>query len=197
MSRSDLILLLALGLVFTPLEWLWPIRRTPVDWARMRTDVLHVFVSGTVIRVGVGLAVAGLALLSAHAVPAGLSAAGPRPARLAAVHRDPAARGRRLLCLPSPQPRRAGAVAVPPGAPLSEKLDWIAGNRVHPVDQILLAVAYTAPSVLLGFSPEPLLVYALLYRWHAELLHSNLRISFGPLKWLIASPPVPSLAPRR
>ena len=70
----------------------------------------------------------------------------------------------------------------------SEKLDWVAGNRVHPLDQILQATIIAAPPVLLGFAPGPLLAYALLYRWHAELLHSNVRVDFGPLKWLIASP---------
>jgi sterol desaturase/sphingolipid hydroxylase (fatty acid hydroxylase superfamily) len=59
---------------------------------------------------------------------------------------------------------------------------------VHPVDQIIESAAIAAPAVLLGFSPEPLLAYALIYRWHAVLLHSNVRVDFGPLNRIIASP---------
>jgi sterol desaturase/sphingolipid hydroxylase (fatty acid hydroxylase superfamily) len=40
----------------------------------------------------------------------------------------------------------------------------------------------------LGFSALALSVYFLIYTAHALLLHANVRINFGPLKWLIASP---------
>ena len=70
----------------------------------------------------------------------------------------------------------------------SEKLDWIASHRLHPVDQTLHASIVAAPTLLLGFSPEPMLVFAMIYRWHAELTHANIRIDIGPLRWLIGTP---------
>src|SRR3954467_12582560 len=62
MSRSDLFLLLALALVFVPLERLRPIRRVAPDWRRLRTDILHIFLSGTLIAFGVGAAMAVLVM---------------------------------------------------------------------------------------------------------------------------------------
>lgn len=188
MSRSDFMMLLALGLVFTPLEWLWPIRRAPNDWPRLRTDVLHIFISGTVIRLSVSTIVAGIGLLVSHVLPATLSPAiRSQPGWLQFVEilliAEFAFYGYHRLSHAVPTLWRFHAVHHS-----SEKLDWIAGNRVHPVDQILLATTYTAVPLLLGFSPEPLLVYGFVYRWHVEFLHSNVRINLGPLKWLIASP---------
>jgi sterol desaturase/sphingolipid hydroxylase (fatty acid hydroxylase superfamily) len=69
-----------------------------------------------------------------------------------------------------------------------EEMDWLASVHVHPIDQILTKVASLAPIVLLGFSTEALVGYFAVYFVHASLLHANVRISFGPFKWLIASP---------
>ena len=70
----------------------------------------------------------------------------------------------------------------------SEQMDWLATFRVHPVDQILNSTIIAVPGVALGFSPAPLLAYVLLYRVHALLLHSNVRVDFGPLGRVFASP---------
>ena len=69
-----------------------------------------------------------------------------------------------------------------------EELDWLAAARVHPVDQILTKGVSLVPLVALGFSEWAIGVYALLYQWQSVLLHANLRIGFGPLRWLFASP---------
>lgn len=69
-----------------------------------------------------------------------------------------------------------------------EELDWLAGARVHPVDQILTKGASLVPLFALGFSGSAISVYALLYQWQSVLLHANVRIGFGPLRWLVASP---------
>lgn len=188
MSRSDLLLLLALGLVFAPLEWLRPIRRTAPDWTRLRADLLHIFVSGSLIRLGVGVLMLGLAVAAAPALPGDLRlAVRAQPAWLQFVEilliSDFAFYCAHRLCHAVPALWRFHEVHHS-----SEKLDWIAGNRVHPVDQILQATIIAAPPVLLGFASAPLLAYAMIYRWHAEFLHSNVRVDLGPLKWVIASP---------
>ncbi|HEU4519632.1 MAG TPA: sterol desaturase family protein [Microvirga sp.] len=69
-----------------------------------------------------------------------------------------------------------------------EELDWLAAHRVHPVDQILTKGASIMPCFALGFSDAALAAYAFVYHWHAILLHSNVRLPFGPLRWLVASP---------
>jgi sterol desaturase/sphingolipid hydroxylase (fatty acid hydroxylase superfamily) len=69
-----------------------------------------------------------------------------------------------------------------------EELDWLAAARVHPVDQILTKGVSLIPVFALGFSEWAIGVYALLYQWQSVLIHSNVRIGFGPLRWLVASP---------
>ena len=70
----------------------------------------------------------------------------------------------------------------------SEQMDWLATFRVHPVDQVLNSTIIAVPAVALGFSPAPLLAYALVYRVHSLLLHSNVHVDFGPLGRVFASP---------
>jgi sterol desaturase/sphingolipid hydroxylase (fatty acid hydroxylase superfamily) len=69
-----------------------------------------------------------------------------------------------------------------------EHLDWLAGHRVHPIDQIITKGCGFVPIFALGFSAGPLAVASLIYFWHSIMLHSNVKLNFGPLKWLIASP---------
>jgi hypothetical protein len=70
----------------------------------------------------------------------------------------------------------------------TEELDWLAAYRVHPVDQIATRGISLAPVFALGFSDAAIVLFAMLYQWQAILIHSNISISFGPLRWLIASP---------
>jgi sterol desaturase/sphingolipid hydroxylase (fatty acid hydroxylase superfamily) len=69
-----------------------------------------------------------------------------------------------------------------------EEMDWLATHRVHPVDQIFTNTLSILPLYFLGFSLEALVIHVTIYHAHAVLLHSNIKINFGPLKWLIASP---------
>lgn len=69
-----------------------------------------------------------------------------------------------------------------------EELDWLAAHRIHPVDQILTKSASLIPCFALGYSEVALAAFAVIFYWHAILLHANVRVDFGPLRWLIASP---------
>ncbi|MER8488316.1 sterol desaturase family protein [Mesorhizobium australicum] len=69
-----------------------------------------------------------------------------------------------------------------------EELDWIAAFRAHPVDQIITKAASLLPVFFLGFSSGAIAVYFIIYTLHAQFLHANVSINFGPLKWLIATP---------
>lgn len=69
-----------------------------------------------------------------------------------------------------------------------EELDWLAGSRIHPVDQILTKGVSLVPVLALGFSDWVIGAYAFLYQWQTILIHSNARIPFGPLRLLLASP---------
>jgi sterol desaturase/sphingolipid hydroxylase (fatty acid hydroxylase superfamily) len=69
-----------------------------------------------------------------------------------------------------------------------EELDWLAAHRVHPFDQICTKGASLLPLLLLGISNTAFAIYATLYYWQSLLIHSNVRLTIGPLRWLIATP---------
>jgi sterol desaturase/sphingolipid hydroxylase (fatty acid hydroxylase superfamily) len=69
-----------------------------------------------------------------------------------------------------------------------EEMDWLAGHRVHPVDQVLTKTASYLPVFALGFSDAAFAIFGVIYFWQSLLIHSNVRVNFGPLKWIVASP---------
>ncbi len=69
-----------------------------------------------------------------------------------------------------------------------EQMDWLAGHRVHPLDQILTRGVSLMPIFVLGFSDLSIVIFAAIYKWQSHLIHSNADIRFGPLKWIAASP---------
>jgi sterol desaturase/sphingolipid hydroxylase (fatty acid hydroxylase superfamily) len=69
-----------------------------------------------------------------------------------------------------------------------EELDWLAAHRIHPLDQLFSTGMSALPLYALGFSAEVMAAHALIFFLHSHLVHSNTRLGFGPLDWLIASP---------
>ncbi|MBX9926055.1 MAG: sterol desaturase family protein [Hyphomicrobiaceae bacterium] len=69
-----------------------------------------------------------------------------------------------------------------------EEMDCLAAHRVHPLDQTFVKGLSLLLILPIGFTPEALVIYGTIYQLQALLIHSNVRIEFGPLKWLIASP---------
>ena len=70
----------------------------------------------------------------------------------------------------------------------SEKLDWLAATRVHPVDGALHRLFPAALLYLMGFSGSlvgPFLIFLTLY---PIALHANIKLRFGWLGYLIVSP---------
>lgn len=69
-----------------------------------------------------------------------------------------------------------------------ENLDWLAGHRVHPVDQVLTKGAGLLPLFALGFSDVALWVFTATYFWQSTLLHSNVGLRLPWLSRVIALP---------
>lgn len=67
-------------------------------------------------------------------------------------------------------------------------MDWLAGSRLHLVDIAVTRALSYVPIYWLGFAEGPLFAYIIFVSVHATFIHSNFRIEFGPLKWLIATP---------
>ena len=63
-----------------------------------------------------------------------------------------------------------------------EEMDWLATHRVHPVDQIFSSMLSLLPIYFLGFSMGSILIFQAIYTFHSVLVHSNVRLNFGPLK---------------
>jgi sterol desaturase/sphingolipid hydroxylase (fatty acid hydroxylase superfamily) len=70
----------------------------------------------------------------------------------------------------------------------SEHLDWLAAHREHPLDGIGTQLSINLPAMILGFSVNELAWLATLRGMWAILIHSNVRLPLGPLKWLLGAP---------
>lgn len=69
-----------------------------------------------------------------------------------------------------------------------EHMDWLAAVRVHPCEQLFTQICKIMPLVWLGFAKETFVVYALYSAAIAFLIHANITLRFGVLKWFVATP---------
>ena len=67
-------------------------------------------------------------------------------------------------------------------------LDWTAMNRFHPVNHLLEFALADVAVVLLGFSPQAVVILAPLNGLYSAMVHANLNWTFGPLRFVFASP---------
>jgi sterol desaturase/sphingolipid hydroxylase (fatty acid hydroxylase superfamily) len=69
-----------------------------------------------------------------------------------------------------------------------DKMDWLAGSRLHVLDVILTRGLTYIPIFVLGFSQQALMVYVFLVAAQATFIHANVRWEFRPLRAIIATP---------
>ena len=67
-------------------------------------------------------------------------------------------------------------------------LDWMAGSRMHLFEIILLRAFTTMPMYLMGFAESALYGYIFFVYLSSVFVHSNVRLSFGILQYIIATP---------
>ncbi len=70
----------------------------------------------------------------------------------------------------------------------SKTLDWLAATRVHPVNDLVAKLVLTVPLLVLGFDPKVFASVAPFLTLYALLLHADVPWSFGPLRYVLASP---------
>lgn len=70
----------------------------------------------------------------------------------------------------------------------AEQMDWLAGSRLHLVDVAVTRGLTYVPIYLLGFSDGPLFAYLVVVSAQATFIHANVRFTFGPLRYLVATP---------
>lgn len=181
--------LLVCLLVLTPLEHLLPAHEKALKLRRgVWTDLAHLFLSGIPIRVGLTLLILGAAMTGAAVVPSGWQAAvRDWPLWLQVIAATVVADLGFYLAHRAmhriPFLWRFHAIHHS-----SEELDWLAAYRVHPVDQIIVKGTSLVPVYALGFSAEAILLAAVIYAWQSLLVHSNIRLPLGPLRYWIVGP---------
>jgi sterol desaturase/sphingolipid hydroxylase (fatty acid hydroxylase superfamily) len=67
-------------------------------------------------------------------------------------------------------------------------LDWMSSARIHPVNHLLTFTLVDVAVVLVGFSPAALVALIPFNTVYSALVHANLNWTFGPLRYVLASP---------
>lgn len=189
LTLEDFLVLFGAGIILLALERLFPMHPEQKSLrSGWQVDILHVFLSGTLIRLGTTLAVLTASVFALSVVPESVrNVIRAQPDWLEFLEllllSDLCFYLAHRLCHAVPFLWRFHAVHHS-----SERLDWLATYRVHPVDQVLNSTLIALPAVVLGFSPIPVLVYAIIYRLHAPFLHSNIKFDLGPLGLVFTSP---------
>lgn len=70
----------------------------------------------------------------------------------------------------------------------SEELEWISAARFHPVNLFLGSILADVTMLLVGISPDALVVLGPLSIFHSAFVHANLDWTLGPFKYVIAGP---------
>ena len=177
------------ALIFVPLERLLALHSEQRLFRRYwKLDVFYALINALITKAGLALVVAALVVTAAWAVPAQVQGwVGGQPlwlqVPLAVLLSDLGFYSMHRLFHKIPWLWKFHAVHHS-----IEELDWLAAHRVHPVDQIMTKGASLVPVFALGFSEAAIGIYAVLYYWQSLFVHSNVKIGFGALRWIVASP---------
>ncbi len=68
------------------------------------------------------------------------------------------------------------------------EMDWLASGHLHPVDQAIQRTAAIVPLFALGFSKATFGAFLVATTVQAIVVHSNVRLRFGAVRWVIATP---------
>jgi sterol desaturase/sphingolipid hydroxylase (fatty acid hydroxylase superfamily) len=180
--------MVVLAIIFIPLERLFALRPRRILRAGWRTDVVHYLVNGAALNVGTVIAVAVVGTVLRAFVPAPFRAAiaaSPGWAQIVAALAIATVGG------------YAGHRAAHE-VPLLwrfhrvhhsiREMDWLAANHLHPLDQIFVRSCAVLPLYALGFGRMSLGAFVVLTTLQAIFIHANVRLTFGPLRWVIATP---------
>jgi sterol desaturase/sphingolipid hydroxylase (fatty acid hydroxylase superfamily) len=69
-----------------------------------------------------------------------------------------------------------------------EQMDWMASNRLHPLDTTFAQVCTIVPMVALGYSGEAIVPVAVFITVVVAFQHANTRLRFPILRWIIPTP---------
>jgi sterol desaturase/sphingolipid hydroxylase (fatty acid hydroxylase superfamily) len=69
-----------------------------------------------------------------------------------------------------------------------DQVDWLTSVRIHPINFILYSTLINVIIGLAGFSPSSVIALLPFNTFFGFLVHANLNWTFGPLRYVIASP---------
>lgn len=180
--------LLVVAGIFVPLERILALHRQRVLRRGWRTDLVHLVANDLLSTIGVAVAVVSAGGLLHLLVPDAVGEA---------VARQPAW-AQLLLAL----------VVVEMGAYWSHRaahrvpvlwrfhrvhhsigeIDWLAAARLHPIDQAFGRSCVVLPLFALGFERATFGVYVVVVTLWALFVHANVRVTFGPLRYVVTTP---------
>jgi sterol desaturase/sphingolipid hydroxylase (fatty acid hydroxylase superfamily) len=70
----------------------------------------------------------------------------------------------------------------------STTVDWLSSVRLHPVNDVVARVVQVLPLYWMGFNAGALAAFVPFLTFYALLLHANVNWSYGPLRYIVASP---------
>ena len=178
-----------LALVFVPMERVFGRLRDQKIFRRgWKTDVAHFFASHVLVQATVLLTMIPAALFFRWIVDAEFqTAVSTQPVPLQAVEAlilaDLFAYGSHRLFHSVPMLWRFHQIHHS-----SEMLDWLASSRLHLVDIVITRAVAFIPLYVMGFSTSALYPYLIFASLQGIFIHSNLRLRFGPLRFLLVTP---------
>lgn len=67
-------------------------------------------------------------------------------------------------------------------------MDWIAAYRTHPIDTAITNSGAIILTILFEFNVTALIIFSAQFSWHSLLKHSNIKVGWGPMRWLYLTP---------
>jgi sterol desaturase/sphingolipid hydroxylase (fatty acid hydroxylase superfamily) len=187
--RSNLVFgLVLLALVFVPMERIFTLHPQKVLRAGWKTDLVHFVVNNLLTTVGLVAAVV-VAGGTLHAlVPEAVrDAIGAQPLWLQTFE-----------ALTIAEVVQYWAHRAAHTVPLLwrfhkvhhsiSELDWLAAARLHPVDQAFIRACIVVPLFALGFTRGTFGALLVVFTLQAIFIHANVRFTFGPLRYVFATP---------
>jgi sterol desaturase/sphingolipid hydroxylase (fatty acid hydroxylase superfamily) len=70
----------------------------------------------------------------------------------------------------------------------ADEMDWLVASRFHAVDLFVMRFSTLGPLIALHVSPAAIALALAMFGWQSYLVHANVRLSYGPLRWVLVSP---------
>jgi sterol desaturase/sphingolipid hydroxylase (fatty acid hydroxylase superfamily) len=68
------------------------------------------------------------------------------------------------------------------------ELNFFSDFRIHFFEYPLRSTAYVIPLLVFHVAMPAVVAYAIFERWYSRIYHSNLKLNFGPLKYILVTP---------